>query len=248
LAVSNSLSPNPFQEERQLKNTTIQGNDLKGFAVIFDMDGTLIDNTSFHFKAWQLLFKKHNKGELTKETYQNEISGVPILNTVRSFFGDDYDETGLKALVDEKQALYQQEYKPFLRPINGLENFLVELKSSGVKTALATSSEMADVDFIFNTVPIRQYFDSLIIGSMVSQPKPSPQIFLKAAERLNTPPQKCVVFEDSTAGLKAGNNAGMKVVGITTSHPADKISTVANLVINDYSDINLHKLAALFDK
>jgi beta-phosphoglucomutase len=83
---------------------------------------------------------------------------------------------------------------------------------------------------------------------MVSQPKPSPQIFFKAADQLNAQPEKCIVFEDSTSGLKAGNNAGMKVVGITTSHPAAVISQVASLVINDYADVNLHKLAALFEQ
>lgn len=220
---------------------------IGGFAVIFDMDGTLIDNTPFHYKAWQLLFKMHKLPELSKETYKAEISGVPIPNTVKKYF-PNADTNEQAALVQEKQHLYQKEYLPYLRPINGLENFLSELKSAGIKTAVATSSDMADIDFIFNTVPIRQYFDAIVTGSMVSEPKPSPQIFLKAAEQLNTIPSKCVVFEDSTAGLQAGNNAGMKVVGITTAHPAAVISKVAKLAINDYADITPLKLAALFDE
>ena len=218
------------------------------FAVIFDMDGTLVDNTPFHFRAWQELFKLHHMGELSKQTYQSEISGVPILNTVKKYFNNTYDDAGLEALVNEKQELYRQAFQPYLRPINGLENFLAELKDAGIKMALATSSDMHDVEFIFNTIPIRQYFDAIIIGSMVSEPKPSPLIFLKAAGQLNARPEKCVVFEDSTSGLKAGNNAGMKVVGITTSHPAAVIGKVASLVINDYADVNLHKLAALFEQ
>jgi beta-phosphoglucomutase len=223
------------------------GGDLKGTAAIFDMDGTLIDNTPFHFKAWQALFKNHNMPALSNETYLSGISGVPIMNTVRKYFGDTSDEAGLKALVKEKQLLYEEAYQPYLRPINGLENFLSKLKDAGVKIALATSSAMDDVDFIFNTIPIRQYFDAIITGSMVSQPKPSPQIFLKAAEQLNAHPEKCMVFEDSTSGLKAGNNAGMKVIGITTAHPAEVINKVASLVINDYAGLSLNKLAALFD-
>ncbi|RYU90754.1 HAD family phosphatase [Mucilaginibacter terrigena] len=218
------------------------------FAAIFDMDGTLIDNTPFHYKAWQQLFKKRGLPELSHETYLGEISGVPIQNTIRSFFGEDVDDAELKTLVKEKQQLYEVAFQPNLRPINGLENFLAELKDADVKIALATSSDMDDVDFIFNTIPIRQYFDAIVTGSMVSQPKPSPQIFLKAAEHLYTKPENCVVFEDSTSGLKAGNNASMKVVGITTAHPAEVVSKLANIAINDYADISLHKLAALFDK
>jgi beta-phosphoglucomutase len=226
------------------KTNSIEAN----FSAIFDMDGTLIDNTPFHFKAWQQLFKKRGLPELSREIYLSEISGVPILNTLKKYFGEDLDEAELKALAKEKQQLYEIAFLPYLRPINGLENFLAELKDAGVKIALATSSNMDDVDFIFETIPIRQYFDVVITGSMVSQAKPSPQIFLKAAEQLNTRPEKCVVFEDSISGLKAGNNAGMRVVGITTAHPIPIISKLANLAINDYADIDLQKLAALFEQ
>ncbi|MBD1366912.1 HAD family phosphatase [Mucilaginibacter sp. ZT4R22] len=241
------MNKNPFPNN---KSTVFSfGEDLSeassGFAAIFDMDGTLIDNTPFHYKAWQLLFKKYNMPELSRETYKGEISGVPIANTVRRYFADA-DESLIKTIAHEKQAFYQQEFLPFLRPINGLENFLVELKGAGIKMAVATSSDMADVDFIFDTIPIRQYFDAIVTGDMVNEPKPSPQIFFKAAELLNTPPAKCIVFEDSTSGLQAGNNAGMKVVGITTSHPAETVARVASLVINDYADSSLQKLAALF--
>ncbi|MFA6247877.1 MAG: HAD family phosphatase [Mucilaginibacter sp.] len=217
------------------------------FAAIFDMDGTLIDNTQFHFNAWQQLFKKRGLPELNRDTYLTGISGVSIINTLKKYFGKDLGEADLKALAKEKQRLYETAFKPFLRPVNGLEKFLNDLKKAGVSIALATSSNMDDVDFIFGTLAIRKYFDTIITGAMVSQPKPSPQIFLKAAEQLGAHPEKCVVFEDSLSGLAAGNNAGMKVVGITTDHPAQNITKLANLVINDYADITPQKLAALFD-
>ncbi|MES2268165.1 MAG: HAD family phosphatase [Bacteroidota bacterium] len=225
---------------------TSMGN-LEEASAIFDMDGTLIDNTPYHYQAWQQLFKKYGMPELSRETYLTSISGVPILNTLKKYFGEDTNESKLKELVKEKKDFYERAFKPFLRPVNGLETFLNDLKSAGVKIALATSSNMEDVDFIFDAIPIRQYFDAIIIGSMVSQPKPSPQIFLKAAEELNTRPKNCVVFEDSISGLKAGQNAGMKVIGITTAHPVETVTKLANLVINDYADIDLHKMAALLD-
>ncbi|TFF37566.1 HAD family hydrolase [Mucilaginibacter psychrotolerans] len=226
------------------------GGDLEGakatFAAIFDMDGTLIDNTPFHFLAWALLFKEHGLPELSRETYKGEISGIPIANTVRRYFADA-DEATIASIAHQKQMFYQREFLPYLKAISGLEDFLAELKNAGVKMAVATSSDMADVDFIFDAVPIGQYFDAIITGDMVQEPKPSPLIFLKAAELLDTPPARCVVFEDSAAGLQAGNSAGMKVVGITTSHPAEKINQVASLAINNYAGIHLHMLAALFD-
>ena len=217
-------------------------------AAIFDMDGTLIDNTPYHYKAWQSVFAKHNMAELTRETYLDEISGVPIIKTIKRYFGDSLDEASLKLIAKEKQQFYEEAFKPSLKPITGLESFLAELKAGGTKMAVATSSTMADVDFIFESIPIRQYFDAIIVGSMVSESKPSPQIFLKAAEKLNAHPDKCVVFEDSIMGLQAGNNARMKVVGITTAHPAERISRLANMTIADYTAINRQKLAALFNQ
>jgi beta-phosphoglucomutase len=231
------------------EKAVFSGNDLgEAFAAIFDMDGTLVDNTPYHYKAWQQLFKKYNMPELSKETYLDSISGVPILNTLKKYFGDSTSEARLAELAKEKKQFYEADFLPHLKAINGLENFLAGLKDAGVKIALATSSTINDVDFIFGAILIRQYFDAIVIGSMVREPKPSPQIFLKAAECLSIQPDNCVVFEDSIAGLKAGNNAGMKVVGITTSHSAETIDKLADLTIDNYLNVSLTELAALFDK
>jgi len=147
------------------------------FAAIFDMDGTLIDNTPYHFKSWQALFKKYGKGELSKETYYKEISGVPVMETIKRIFGNDHDEAGLKALLNEKEDFYRREYAPYVAPVNGLENFLTVLKKAGIKMAMATSATVEDIDFILNKVPIRDDFNAIINSTMVSQPKPHPQIF-----------------------------------------------------------------------
>ncbi|WP_426668988.1 HAD family hydrolase [Mucilaginibacter sp. McL0603] len=217
------------------------------WAAIFDMDGTLIDNTPYHFKSWQVLFKKHNLGELSKQTYYSEISGVPIMTTLKRLFGADQDEASLKELLNEKEEFYRKEYAPYVVAINGLESFLSEMKSDGVKMAMATSATFEDIDFILNKIPIRGDFDEIVNTSMVNRPKPNPDIFLKAAEKLNMPPERCVVFEDSLAGIKAANDAGMKVVAITTAHNANNLHPV-DLVINDYTELTPHKLAQLFKK
>jgi beta-phosphoglucomutase family hydrolase len=217
------------------------------FAVIFDMDGTMIDNTPYHFKSWQMLFKKYGKGELTKQTYYTEISGVPVMETVKRIFGHDKDEAELKALLNEKEEFYRSSYAPFVAPVNGLENFLTELKDAGVPMAMATSATVQDINFILDRIPVRDDFNVIINSTMVSKPKPDPQIFLKAAEKLGSDPAKCVVFEDSLAGIRSANSAGMKVVAITTGHTADELRPV-DLVINDYSELTVGKLAALFEK
>jgi beta-phosphoglucomutase family hydrolase len=217
------------------------------FATIFDMDGTLIDNTPFHFISWQALFRKYNKGELSRHTYYTEISGVPIMETLKRIFGKGNGKAYLKGLLREKEEFYRNEYAPHLVAIKGLENFLTELKNNGVKMAMATSATVEDIDFILDKVPIRDDFDEIVNSSMVTKPKPNPQIFLKAAELLNVPPERCVVFEDSLAGIKAANAAGMKVVGITTGNSANDLPPV-DLVIDDYANLTPANLAALFNE
>jgi beta-phosphoglucomutase family hydrolase len=209
------------------------------------MDGTLVDNTPYHFKSWQALFKHHHLGELSEKTYKTDISGVPIIETLRRLFGDKYDEAGLQKLLDEKETYYREIYAPHLKPVNGLEIFLTELKEAGIKMAIASSATVADINFILNKIPIRDDFESIIDGSRVTKGKPNPQIFLKAAEDLKARPEDCVVFEDSLAGIKAANAAGMKVIGITTGHKAADLQP-SNLVIDDYTQLTVQKLAALF--
>ena len=170
------------------------------------------------------------------------------METLKRIFGADHDKAYLKELLREKEEFYRQEYAPHLVAIKGLENFLAELKNDGVKMAMATSATVEDIDFILNKVPIRDDFDKIVNSSMVKKPKPDPQISLKAAELLQIPPEKCVVFEDSLAGIAAANAAGMKVIGITTGHPADDLRSVVDLVIEDYTTLTGAKLAALFNE
>jgi beta-phosphoglucomutase len=217
---------------------------IKQYAAIFDMDGTMVDNTPYHFKSWQAIFKKYDKGDISAETYKSQISGVPIMDTLKDLFPET-DETGLQALLKEKEGLYKEFYTPFIAPVNGLENFLIALKGTGFKLAIASSATVDDIDFVLSHIRVRQYFDVIIDGNHVSKGKPNPQIFLKAAADLEIKPEDCLVFEDSIAGIKAANAAEMKVVGITTAHSADKLQP-SNLTISDFTEVNPQKLTALF--
>ena len=230
----------PFPKGRVNEN-------VLAFAAIFDMDGTLIDNTPYHYKSWCALFKKYGKGDLSQEPYYNEISGVPVFNSIRRIFGDEYDEATLKQLFKEKEEFYRAEYGPYIKPIAGLEALLFDLKKTGVKMAMATSATDEDVVFILDRIAIKNYFDVIVNSAMVNLQKPNPQIFLKAAEMLNANPSNCVVFEDSIAGIKAGKAAEMKVIGITTGHKPDELKA-ADFIINNYAGLSAHIIAALFNK
>jgi beta-phosphoglucomutase len=218
---------------------------MKQRAAIFDMDGTLVDNNPYHLQSWQVLFERHGLPRITQQMYNESMSGVPGMVILRNFF-NGRDENELETLYHEKDAIYYELYQPYMAPINGLERLLNELKDAGWKIAMASSAAQRNIDFILNTVTIKPYFDAIVNGTRVHQPKPNPQIFLKAAEELQVPAGNCVVFEDSISGVKAANSAGMKVVALTTTHRADELHPV-NLTINDYAGLTLQQLEALFE-
>lgn len=217
------------------------------YAAIFDMDGTLIDNNSYHFKSWQNLFQKYGVPTVSTETYNEKMSGVPGMTIMREFFGDGYGDEQLQDMFAEKTRNYKEEYAPFVTAINGLERLLQELKNAGFKLAIASSATASNIDFILDRLPVRQYFDAVVDGPRISKPKPNPQIFLKAADDLGVKPEHCVVFEDSLSGVAAANAAGMKVVALTTTHAAHELRPV-DLTITDYTGLTAQKLLHLLKK
>lgn len=219
---------------------------MKKFAAIFDMDGTLIDNNVYHFKAYQQLFTSHGLPQLSQQTFNEHLSGVPGLMGLHKILNGRFNDDELKAMFEEKNENYKQVYAPYVKPINGLERFLAELKQAGVSMAVATSASRGNVDFVFGHLNIRQYFDAIVDNTGLTHGKPDPEIFLKAAKAINMQPADCVVFEDSISGVKAANSAGMKVVAITTTHKGGELKPV-DILINDYTNIDLNKLAALFN-
>ncbi len=210
------------------------------------MDGTMVDNTPYHYRTWKVMFDKYGLGNLSQQTYYAELSGVPIIDTVKRLFTDAQNSAKMQELVREKELIYQDLYSPHAIPVNGLVELLTELKQAGVKLAIASSASVHDIEFVLKHIHVKDFFDVIVDGSQVDKGKPSPDIFLKAAADLETTPEDCIVFEDSIAGIKAGNAAGMKVVGVATGNTADRLQPSA-LVINDFTELNLQKLADLFN-
>ncbi|MBS7564291.1 HAD family phosphatase [Mucilaginibacter sp. Bleaf8] len=219
---------------------------MKKFGAIFDMDGTLIDNNAYHFEAWKAVFEKYKHMPVSFELYNEKMSGVPGMTVMREFF-PEYTEDEMQRVFEEKSQTYKDAFAPFAAPINGLERLLMEFKNAGIKMAIASSATVANINFILEHVPIRQYFDAIVDGPRISKPKPNTQIFLKAAEDLGIKPEDCIVFEDSISGIKAGRAAGMKVVAITSTHSAQELPP-SDLAVTDYTGLSLQKLAALFEE
>jgi beta-phosphoglucomutase len=212
-------------------------------AVIFDLDGTLIDNNPYHIEAWKIFYNKIGK-PFSKEEYTQNINGRINSDIFNYIFNTILSPEEIDLYSTEKEALYRELYKPYIKPINGLINFLDELEKEKIPKAIATSGLLPNINFMFEHVPIKKYYSDVIDASQISKGKPHPEIFLKAAASVNAEPKNCVAFEDSVAGIRSAKAAGMKVIALTTTHTAEEIHE-ADFIIKDYTEISLTKLREL---
>jgi beta-phosphoglucomutase family hydrolase len=216
---------------------------MKPEAVIFDLDGTLIDNNQYHFEAWKVFFEKIGR-PFSMDEYKTKMNGRINRDIFHYLFGKELSAQEVEQLTDEKEALYREYYAPHIKPIPGLINLLQQIKEDGIPMAIATSGLPINIAFMFEHVPIESYFDKVIDATYVSNSKPHPEIFLKAAESVGANPLNTVAFEDSVAGVRSAKAAGMKVVGLTTTHTAEDLHE-ADKIIKDYTEIDVTALYQL---
>jgi beta-phosphoglucomutase len=212
-------------------------------AVLFDLDGTLLDNNEVHYKAWKKYLKDNGK-EISDEDFKENISGRTNQDAVEYVYDKKMSKEEAEKYYLKKEEIYREMFAPDIKAINGLEAFLEDLKNNGVTMAIATSGIKVNIDFMFDHVPIKQYFKEIVDANDIKKGKPEPEIFLKTAEELGFSGQQCIVFEDSIAGVQAGKAAGMKVVALTTTHTPEELSE-ADLVIKDYTEIDFSKLKSI---
>lgn len=202
-------------------------------AAVFDMDGTLVDNMHVHRDAWRLFLER--KGlSFDEQAYHRNNTGT-ISEIIPRFFPMATDPAEAYRLGMEKEAVYREMYRGHVLPLPGLVAFLDILRKSEVRIALATAAYRGNIDFTLDELAIRNRFDTLVGSEDVQRGKPHPDVYLRAAERLGIEPQYCLAFEDSHSGIQAALAAGMRVVGLATSHPRGELQAYPlHAVLDDY--------------
>jgi beta-phosphoglucomutase family hydrolase len=213
-------------------------------AVIFDMDGTLVDSMPYHYKSWEVFFEQQGI-YLTKEEFDSIHHGT-LFDIMPRIFGDISHEESYRLGMMKEQA-FRELYKYEIKPIDGLVDWLEALKKAGLKIGLGTAADFTNADFTVDAIDIRKYFDVIVTSDIVKEGKPSPAVYLKVAEMLQVNPAGCVVFEDTLSGIQAGLSAGMKVIGITTGLSKEEMQVLpVSAVIDNYQSLSLHDITSLF--
>ncbi|EJL66005.1 HAD family hydrolase [Flavobacterium sp. CF136] len=211
--------------------------------VIFDMDGVICHTNPHHVKAFEVFFDNY-KVPYSEEEFEEHMYGKHNGYIMSHFFKRSVVGDELKKLEDEKESIFREIYKDKVETIPHYLKFLNQLKSRNFKTAVATSAPRANLDLIIKALKIEDEMDSMMSSEDVKHHKPDPEVYLKSAERVGVAPSHCIVFEDSFSGVSAALNAGMKVVGVLSTHTKEQLPP-CNFYINDYSEINVEKVLEL---
>ena len=194
-------------------------------AVIWDMDGTLIDSGDYHWRAWD----RQMTAEGAPISHEQFVATFGQRNDtiLRGWLGDDLADAEMARISAAKEALYRAmlaEYGIELLP--GNRAWLERLQAEGWRQAIASAAPRANIEAILGVLELDGIFDTIVAAEDVLRGKPDPQVFLLAAERLGVPPAQCIVVEDAPAGVEAAQRAGMRSIGVGPKYavlPADRV-------------------------
>lgn len=208
-------------------------------AFLFDLNGTMIDDMNYHITAWHRILNDLG-ATLTLEKMKEECYGKNNELLERMFPGR-FTETQKNQMSLEKEKKYQEQFRPHLKLLPGLDKFLQSSKEHQLKMGIGSAAILFNIDFVIDNLSIRHYFDVLISADDVLNSKPDPETYLRCSEALGVSPKDCIVFEDSPKGVESAQRAGMPAIVITLLHEEFEFSDYSNILffIKDYTDPKL---------
>lgn len=208
-------------------------------ALIFDLDGVIVDSNPFHRIAWTNFLRKFGI-EVTDDLFRRVIAGTTNEYAFTHLFNRPLDKEEVQVLGDEIEVEFRETISrsPDFRELEGLSALLAEAKKAGLKIALATSAPPENVELTLVTLNIKAFFDVIIDNTMVSRGKPDPEVYRLAVQGLGLTPDECLVFEDSMAGVKSAQGAGLAVVGVATTHTPEELADAGTIgVIHAFPEL-----------
>lgn len=211
-------------------------------AVLFDMDGVLVDNRDVHIEAFRRLFTKYGL-KFDREKFLPSF-GMTNPQIFEWQAPELLKKHTIEELSEEKEALYRELFAREMAPSPGLIELLKGLRERGIKMAVGSSGNADNVNFVLTGCHIADYFDAIANGDMISRGKPDPEVYLLAAKLLNVDPVECVVCEDAPVGIEAARAAGMGVVALATTFPPERLSDY-DLLVENFTQTSADEVLAL---
>jgi beta-phosphoglucomutase len=209
-------------------------------AVIWDVDGTLVDTAEFHYQAWVELARQIGR-PFTRADFTSTF-GWRNPEIIRRVFGTQYNEHEVADLGDRKEELYRAAARQGVSLLPGVRALLEALHAAGFKQAIGSSAPRGNLDLILELTQTERFFDAVVSMEDTQRGKPDPQVFQVAAARLGVVPAHCVVVEDAAAGVQAAKAGGMKCIAVSFvgHHSDDALKKAgADLVVKTLEEVSL---------
>jgi beta-phosphoglucomutase family hydrolase len=204
-------------------------------AVLWDMDGVLVDSGELHYQAWLKTLTALSI-PFDREKFQQTF-GMNNQGILTTLLGKPPDADFLEMVSNRKETLFRQHIHGHLHLLPGVLEWLTQLSEKGVLQAVASSAPQENIEVIVDDLNIRDYFSALVSGYSLPG-KPDPAVFLEAARQLGVEPRQCVVLEDAMAGVEAARNAGMQCIAVSTTNPKSALSA-ADIVVDSLEELTL---------
>jgi beta-phosphoglucomutase-like phosphatase (HAD superfamily) len=204
-------------------NSSTTGLPLGARALIFDMDGTMVDSMPSHAESWVVLAQRHGL-DIDLPELMRRTTGRTGLECMRILFGRDLPDAEAFAYLQEKETLYRDIFAPKFAEVQGFSAFAQAACARGLQMGVGTAGDRHNVAFVFARLLLRPLPTVAVGGDEGLPGKPEPAIFLEVARRLGVAPEHCIVFEDAPLGIEAARRAGMRAVGIGTGHTAAELA------------------------
>ncbi|MFO0792186.1 MAG: HAD family phosphatase [Pirellulales bacterium] len=215
---------------------------MSQLAVIFDMDGVLIDSYAAHFAGWKQMYR-----ELSVDYSEQEFAadfGRTSRDILHRRFGDAIASDRIRELDERKEALFRDSLRAKFTPMDGALELIDSLAADGFLLAVGSSAPPENIDLCLEKLGRRVKFGAIVTGLDVTRGKPDPQVFLTAAEKLGVPPQCCAVVEDAVHGIEAANRAGMVSIALTGTANHEQLSN-ARLIVDNLSELTTDRIREL---
>jgi beta-phosphoglucomutase len=214
--------------------------DASSFAVIWDVDGTLVDTAELHFASWLALTRELGK-PLTRDEFAATF-GRRNPEILRALFGDRFSEQEIADLGDRKEVLYRDAARKGVELLPGVRRLLEGLHAAGFKQAIGSSAPRENLDLILQLTGTAALFEAIVSMEDTQRGKPDPQVFLLAAEKLRIAPPHCLVIEDAVAGVQAAKAGGMKCIAVSFvgHHPPARLQAAgADRVVRTLEEVSV---------
>jgi beta-phosphoglucomutase len=216
-------------------------------AVIFDLDGVLVDSYQAHYESWLEVCQQRG-WTMTRQQFETTF-GRTSREVIREFWGAEVcDDAEVRALDERKEAIFREFLARRFPVMDGALVLIDQLREAGFALAIGSSAPPENVALTLDRLERRQAFGAVVTAADVRRGKPDPQVFLLAAERLGAAPQACVVIEDAPIGIQAARAAGMKAIGFTSTGRQREQLAAADLVIAHLSELTPSVIRALLDR